>query len=157
MSFGLKNSSATYQRVMNHILEPCKKYASSFIDDVAVFSKLLDSHLEHLDSTLSHIEESGMIWKRSFTEKGLNLDIAMLSADWCLQQQVKQMMTLATIRVLISYNTFDVLWNFCKESVMFLISQKHLCLSKMKVINIQSFVQPKLPLFKSYFILYKCI
>jgi len=41
-------------------LEPCKKYASSFIDDVAVFSKLLDSHLEHLDSTLSHIEESGL-------------------------------------------------------------------------------------------------
>jgi len=33
------------------------------------------------------------------------------------------MMTLATIRVLISYNTFDVLWNFCKESVCYVFNK----------------------------------
>src|ERR1051325_7218656 len=65
MSFGLMNASCTYQRIMNQILEPDRKYDNSFIDDVAVHSVTWDDHLQHLDSVLQRIGDSGLTLKLS--------------------------------------------------------------------------------------------
>ena len=60
MGFGLRCASETYQRTMNKILEPNRDFANAFIDDVAVHSADWESHLEHLDSTLKRIKDSGL-------------------------------------------------------------------------------------------------
>ena len=63
MSLGLKNASSTYQRIMDRILEPHKKYASAFIDDIAVFSNTFEEHVMLVDWVLTSLEQSGITLK----------------------------------------------------------------------------------------------
>ena len=47
---GITNGPATFQRVINHILGPTRwKYALAYIDDVIIYSKTFENHLEHLN------------------------------------------------------------------------------------------------------------
>ncbi|GFS82284.1 retrovirus-related Pol polyprotein from transposon 297 [Nephila pilipes] len=57
MSFGLKNASATFQRVMNKALAAYREFARAYIDDIAIFSKNFSEHLKHLNIILSKLEE----------------------------------------------------------------------------------------------------
>jgi hypothetical protein len=53
MTFGLKNTSATYQRAMNYIFhELIGAIVEIYIDDVVVKSKGYQEHLEDLKKTL---------------------------------------------------------------------------------------------------------
>jgi len=38
MQFGLKNAPAVFQRLTSRVLEPCRKYALPYIDDIIIFS-----------------------------------------------------------------------------------------------------------------------
>lgn len=50
MPFGLKNAPATFQRVMDNILkEYLHKFCFVYMDDVVIFSKSLQEHMEHLN------------------------------------------------------------------------------------------------------------
>jgi len=61
MPFGLKNASASYQRIITEVLQPCKDYALSYIDDVGVHTKgIWSKHIEHLDAVLSEIQKCGL-------------------------------------------------------------------------------------------------
>ncbi|CAF1575156.1 unnamed protein product [Rotaria magnacalcarata] len=47
---GITNGPATFQRLINHILGPSRwKYALAYIDDVLIYSKTFDDHIEHLN------------------------------------------------------------------------------------------------------------
>ena len=48
---------------MDRILEPHKKYASAFIDDIAVFSNTFEEHVMHVDWVLTSLEQSGITLK----------------------------------------------------------------------------------------------
>ena len=48
MPFGLKGAPTTFQRLMDRILSPCHESASSYIDDIAVFSDSWEDHLQHI-------------------------------------------------------------------------------------------------------------
>ena len=65
LSFGLKNAGATFQRTMNHILHPHKKYARAYIDDTAVYSTGWEKHLLDLDASLGAFQAAGMTLKLS--------------------------------------------------------------------------------------------
>lgn len=60
MPFGLRNSAATFQRVMNQVLANHRGYAVAYIDDVAIYSKSWGEHLEHLRNVLGAISEAGL-------------------------------------------------------------------------------------------------
>ena len=60
LSFGLKNAGATFQKTVNHILEPHSLYASAYIDDTSVHSGTWEEHLKHLDSVISAFGKAGM-------------------------------------------------------------------------------------------------
>ncbi|XP_055936794.1 uncharacterized protein LOC129966395 [Argiope bruennichi] len=57
MPFGLKNAAATFQREMNKALSPYREFCRAYIDDIAIFSNDISSHLKHLHLVLDRLEE----------------------------------------------------------------------------------------------------
>jgi hypothetical protein len=61
MPFGLRNGPSVFQRVMQGVLAPFLwLFTLVYIDDIVVFSKNWDEHLEHLDKVLSAIAKAGI-------------------------------------------------------------------------------------------------
>jgi len=53
MPFGLTNAPATFQSTMNQFFKnELRHFVSDFFDDILVYSKSLDEHLQHLESIL---------------------------------------------------------------------------------------------------------
>ena len=65
MPFGMVNSSATFQRLVDEVLRDCNSFCRQYIDDVAIFSNSWQEHLEHLDTVLTKIHEAGLTVKPS--------------------------------------------------------------------------------------------
>eukprot|EP00079_Xenopus_tropicalis_P020074 XP_012810580.1 PREDICTED: uncharacterized protein LOC105945996 [Xenopus tropicalis] len=55
MPFGMKNAPATFQRVVNQLLEGCQEFAQAYLDDIAIFSNTLEEHVQHLQRVLEKI------------------------------------------------------------------------------------------------------
>lgn len=58
--FGLRNSGASFVRMLQRVLIPVRDCAGSYVDDLAVFSNEWDDHLKHLDRTLRCISDCGL-------------------------------------------------------------------------------------------------
>ena len=66
MPFGLCNAPSTFQRAMDTVLAGVKwKTCLVYIDDILVFGRTFDEHLERLGDVLSRIEKSGLKLKPS--------------------------------------------------------------------------------------------
>ncbi len=50
---GLKNSPPSFQRVMMDILSPCRQFSLVYIDDIVVYSRSFEEHLNHVTQILS--------------------------------------------------------------------------------------------------------
>ena len=56
MPFGLVNSGASFQRLMGHILRGLEyRFALIYIDDIIIFSKSVDEHLDHLEEVFRRL------------------------------------------------------------------------------------------------------
>lgn len=61
MPFGLKNAPAIFQRCVNDILhEYIGKFAYVYIDDVLIFSKTPEEHLEHVSTIIHALNRANM-------------------------------------------------------------------------------------------------
>ena len=61
MAMGLKNASQHYCRVMDLLLGSLKyEVAMSFVDDLIVYSKTFDEHLNNLQKVFARVEEFGI-------------------------------------------------------------------------------------------------
>lgn len=61
MPFGLKNSGATYQRLVNKMFsEKLGKSMEVYIDDMLVKSEKAESHIDHLQTCLDILNQYGM-------------------------------------------------------------------------------------------------
>ena len=65
MPFGLTNAPAVFQRLMQRVLmglnpEDGPDYVTVYIDDVLVFSRTLEEHLEHLRRVIGRLQEVGL-------------------------------------------------------------------------------------------------
>ena len=59
MPFGLTNAPATFQRVMTHILKPhINSFVLVYLDDILIFSRNKEEHLEHLEKVFSLLEQN---------------------------------------------------------------------------------------------------
>ena len=60
ISFGLCNTPAMFQRLMQRALVGMSKFCSVYIDDILVFSENVDEHIGHLRQTFSHLCQVGL-------------------------------------------------------------------------------------------------
>jgi hypothetical protein len=69
MSFGLTNAPAYFMYLMNKVfMEYLDKFEVVFIDDILVFSKTEEEHVEHLRLVLQKLREHQLYAKRSKCE-----------------------------------------------------------------------------------------
>ena len=61
MPFGLKNAPSEFQNIMNEIFAPFTEFPIVYIDDVLIFSKLIDNHWKHLDIFVKTIKHNGLV------------------------------------------------------------------------------------------------
>ena len=60
MPFDLQGATATFQRMVDKILNGLIEFASAYIDDVIVFSKTWSDHLQQLGVVLEKIQDAGL-------------------------------------------------------------------------------------------------
>jgi hypothetical protein len=61
MPFGLYNAPATFQRMMNDILRDfLYKFIIVYLDDVCIYNRTLEEHLEHMLLVLQRFKEEGL-------------------------------------------------------------------------------------------------
>ena len=70
MSFGLTNAPGVFQRLMERVLsglnpEDWPDYVVVYIDNVLVFSRTIDDHLEHLSRVIQRLHGAGLKLKPS--------------------------------------------------------------------------------------------
>ena len=66
MPMGLSNAPATFQRLMQSVMSDFLfSFALVYLDDLLIYSRTFDEHLEHLDRLLTRIGETGLKLKMS--------------------------------------------------------------------------------------------
>ncbi|XP_063044707.1 uncharacterized protein LOC134438913 [Engraulis encrasicolus] len=60
LPFGLHGAPATFQRLMDRVLTPHKRYAAAFLDDVVIQSPDWDSHLPRVQAVLDSLRDAGL-------------------------------------------------------------------------------------------------
>jgi len=61
MPFGLRNATATFQKVMRRVLGGLDHCSITHVDDVLIFSKTMEEHVAHVDEILQRLEEANLI------------------------------------------------------------------------------------------------
>jgi hypothetical protein len=61
MPFGMCNTPTTFQRMMNDILRDfLHKFVTLYLDDVCLYSRTMEEHMEHLRLVLHRFKEEGL-------------------------------------------------------------------------------------------------
>lgn len=60
LPFGLHGAPATFQRLMDRVLAPHKRYAAAYLDDVVIISPDWASHLPRVQAVLDSLREAGL-------------------------------------------------------------------------------------------------
>ncbi len=60
MPFGLKNAPATFQRAMQNVLAGCQDFCRIHVDDIIIYSKTFEEHLEHLRIVLRRLQDANL-------------------------------------------------------------------------------------------------
>ncbi len=64
MGFGLCNAPATFTRLMTHVLDPfIHKFVIVYLDDVCIYSKTPEEHLDHIRQVLIALRNNKLFIK----------------------------------------------------------------------------------------------
>ena len=69
MPFGLTNAPATFMKLMNNVLRSyLGKFVVVFLDDILIYSRTREEHLEHLRKVFQLLRENSLYAKESKCE-----------------------------------------------------------------------------------------
>jgi hypothetical protein len=72
MPFGLTNALTTFQSCMNHVFKKqLSKHLLVFFDDLLIYSKTWDEHIQHVEQILAIMEDQSLYAKESKCEFGM--------------------------------------------------------------------------------------
>ena len=63
--FDLTQVPAYFQALINKVLKELNKFAVTYLDDIIIFNKNKEEHLEHLRIIFQKLKEAGLKFKRS--------------------------------------------------------------------------------------------
>ena len=61
MPFGLQGAPATFQRMVDKLLNGLGDFSDAYLDDVIIFSQSWDDHVKHLQVVLHRIQQAGAV------------------------------------------------------------------------------------------------
>ena len=66
LPFGLSSAGSTFSELMDKTLADTQhKFARAYLDDVIIFSKTFEEHLEHIETVFSRLRDAGLKLKMS--------------------------------------------------------------------------------------------
>ena len=68
MPFGLTNAPATFNRMMERIFRPHRRFTGVFFDDIIIYSKFLEEHKEHLQVIFQVLRENKLFINQKKSE-----------------------------------------------------------------------------------------
>lgn len=71
MTFGLRNAAQTFQRFIDEVLQGLE-FTYGYIDDILVFSKTRELHLQHLKTVFERLNQYGILINTSKSIFGIN-------------------------------------------------------------------------------------
>uniref|UniRef100_A0A8C5PG64 ribonuclease H n=1 Tax=Leptobrachium leishanense TaxID=445787 RepID=A0A8C5PG64_9ANUR len=72
MPFGMKNAPATFQRMVDRLLEGMQDFTSAYLDDIAILSNTWEDHLQHLRAVLDRLGTAGLTVKPDKCHVGMS-------------------------------------------------------------------------------------
>lgn len=63
LSFGLKNAPFVFSKLMNEVLKGAESFAVPYLDDVAIFSRTWEQHLQHVREVFARLQKAGLTLK----------------------------------------------------------------------------------------------
>lgn len=60
MRFGLHGAPATFQHLMDKVLQGYEAFSAAYLDDVVIFSGTREEHVQHLRAVLEKIQAAGL-------------------------------------------------------------------------------------------------
>lgn len=61
MPFRLHGVAATFQQLMNRVLQPHDQYAAAYIDDIVIYSASWEDHLQNLPNVLATLRDASLM------------------------------------------------------------------------------------------------
>jgi len=69
MPFGMVNAPSIFSELMNAVLRGIQyKFAIAYLDDILIYSKTFEEHLEHIEAVFTRLRNAGLKLKRSKCE-----------------------------------------------------------------------------------------
>lgn len=61
MQFGLHRAAVTFQRLVDEVLRGAEDYVAAYIDDIVIFSRTWEEHVQHLAEVFECIQSAALV------------------------------------------------------------------------------------------------
>ena len=72
MPFGLQGAPATFQRMMDRLIQGLEGFTAAYLDDLVIYSSTWEEHLQHLRQVFKRLQEAGLTAKPKKCQFAMN-------------------------------------------------------------------------------------